>query len=274
MPVKAAPPPTPVIDAWTFTLTPYLWMTSLAGSTTVKGVTTDVNASFIDILNHTQFTKGLFEAAAFGEARSGRFALLADLAYLRLGIGGSLSRTRGVDRVNGSVGLSAGLTIEMVVAELAAAYEVARWGATHGSFTALDLHAGARAWWQRADAEFQLAGTLNIFNFTATGAGTLIASGQVSWVDPLIGARLRHQFAPGIDLAVGGDIGGFGVGSKLSWQALATLNYEFTRTQQVVWSAMIGYKALSVDYSRGAGLSHYQFDMTIHGPVLGITARF
>jgi hypothetical protein len=32
---------------------------------------------------------------------------------------------------------------------------------------------------------------------------------------------------------------------------------------------MIGYKALSVDYSQGSGLTHYQYDMTMHGPILG-----
>ena len=37
---------------------------------------------------------------------------------------------------------------------------------------------------------------------------------------------------------------------------------------------MLGYKALSVDYSQGSGLTLYQFDMTIHGPIFGVTARF
>jgi hypothetical protein len=37
---------------------------------------------------------------------------------------------------------------------------------------------------------------------------------------------------------------------------------------------MLGYKALSVDYSQGSGLTHYEFDMTMHGPIFGVTARF
>jgi hypothetical protein len=32
------------------------------------------------------------------------------------------------------------------------------------------------------------------------------------------------------------------------------------------------YKALNVDYSQGNTL--YNFDMTIHGPIFGVTARF
>jgi hypothetical protein len=37
---------------------------------------------------------------------------------------------------------------------------------------------------------------------------------------------------------------------------------------------MVGYKALSVDYSQGSGLSRYEFDMVMHGPIFGLTARF
>jgi hypothetical protein len=34
------------------------------------------------------------------------------------------------------------------------------------------------------------------------------------------------------------------------------------------------YKALNVDYSQGSGNTLYNFDMTIHGPIFGVTARF
>jgi hypothetical protein len=37
---------------------------------------------------------------------------------------------------------------------------------------------------------------------------------------------------------------------------------------------MLGYKALFVDYSKGSGLNHFEYDMTMHGPILGVTARF
>ena len=61
MPTKAPILSTPAVPSWTFTLTPYFWATSLNGSTTVKGRTTDVDAGFFDILDHTQFPKGLFQ---------------------------------------------------------------------------------------------------------------------------------------------------------------------------------------------------------------------
>jgi hypothetical protein len=276
MPTKAPIAPAPAIQTWTYSFTPYIWATSLNGSTTVKGRTTDVDASFIDILNHTEFPKDLFQVAAFGEARYGRFGLLADIAYMKLGLGADITHSRGVDEINGAVGASAGLTVEMVIAEVAAAYEIARWNGLTSptSNTALDLYAGGRAWWQRADAQFAASGTLNIFDLEQTKEGALSAKANVSWVDPVVGARLRHQFAPAWNLVVSGDVGGFGAGSKFSWQALAALDYEFCRTKNISWSGMVGYKALSVDYSQGSGLTHYEYDMTMYGPIFGITARF
>ena len=275
MPTKAPITPTPAIEAWTFSLTPYVWATSLNGSTTVKGRTADIDASFFDILDHTEFPKDLFQLAAFGEARYGRFGLLADVAYMKIGVDGSVAHSRGIDKLGASVGVSAGLTVEMVIAEVAAAYEVARWNglSSPSSSTALDLYAGGRAWWQHADTQVAISGTV-ILATLWHGAGTLSATGDVSWIDPVIGARLRHQFAPGWSLVVSGDVGGFDLGSKFSWQALAALDYEFMRTKNVSWSGMIGYKALSVDYVKGSGLTQYEYDMTMYGPIFGITARF
>lgn len=280
MPTKAVVAPPPVIDTWTFRLTPYAWATSLSGSTTIKGYTTDIDASFFDILRHTQFPKGLFEAAAFGEARYGRFALLTDLAYMKLGVGASLSHSRDIGRLATlGIGASAGFTVQMVIAEVAAAYEVAHWGTTMSpdSGTALDLYAGGRFWWQHGDARLTVSGTLaglGPLGLKLTGEGTLSAEGTKQWIDPVVGARLRHQFTPGLNLVVSGDVGGFDVGSRFSWQAIAALDYDFMKTKNVIWSGMVGYKALYVDYSTGSGLTRYQYDMTMFGPIFGLTARW
>ena len=276
MPTKAPIMPPPVIQGWTYSLTPYFWATSLNGSTTVKGRTTDVDAGFFDILDHTQFPKGLFQLAALGEARYGRFGLLTDVVYIKADLGASITRSRGTDAINGAVGVSAGLDTKMVIAEVAAAYEIARWSGltSPASSTALDLYAGGRAWWQRGDVQIAASGTLNVFDLTFSRAGVLSAEKSVSWVDPLVGARLRHQFAPAWNFVLSGDVGGFGVGSKFSWQVLAALDYEIFRSRTVIWSAMARIQGASVDYSQGSGLTLYEFDMTIHGPIFGVTARF
>jgi hypothetical protein len=123
LPAKSPAPvsPAPFLDTWSFSVTPYLWATSLNGSTTVRGRTVDVDAGFFDILDHTQIPTGLFQLAAFSELRHGRFGLLSDLAYMKLGLGASLTHSRGVDRLNATVGASLGLTVKMFIAEFAAA---------------------------------------------------------------------------------------------------------------------------------------------------------
>lgn len=280
MPTKAvAAPPIRPIDAWTFSATLYGWVPLLNGSTTVKGRTTDVDVGYSqlgDLIRRSEIPKDLFELMGYFEARNNRFSVFADLAYLQIGLNGSMTRSRGVDELNATVGASAGLKIKMFIAEVAAAYEVARWGATSvpGSGTAIDVFGGARVWWQQADASLALSGTVNIGDLTRNADGTLSASNSVSWVDPLVGLRLRHQIVPGLNFVASGDVGGFGAGSKFSWQALAAFNYDFCVRNNVTWSGMLGYKALFVDYSQGSGLTHYEYDMTMHGPIIGVTARW
>ena len=279
MPKKAIVPPTPILNPWTFTATPYAWVTLMNGSTTVKGRTADVNVDFndlMDLVRRSEIPKDLMALMGYFEARNGRLSIFADVVYLKIGLDASMVRSRGVDALNASVGASAGMKFEMVIAEMATAYEVARWGATGvpGSGTAIDVFAGVRGWWQKADASLSVTGTVNVGDLTRNADGTLTASGNVSWLDPLVGVRLRHQFAPGWNFVASGDVGGFGVGSKFSWQALAALNYDFYAHNGITWSGMAGYRALYVDYSKGSGLNQYEYNMTMHGPIIGLTARF
>jgi hypothetical protein len=279
MPTKAIMSPAPVLDPWTFNVTPYAWVSLLHGSATVKGRTTDVSVGvneITDLVRRSEIPKDLFALMGYFEARKGRFSVFADLAYMKIGLGASMSRSRGVDAVNASVGASAGLKFEMAIAEIAAAYEVARWGSmgAPGTGTAVDVFGGVRGWWQKIDVSVAASGTTNVGDLTRNADGTFTASRGVSWADPLVGVRLRHQFAPGWNFMASGDVGGFGVGSRLSWQVLATVNYDFYVRKNVTWSGMLGYKSLYVDYAQGSGLSHYEYNMTMHGPILGISARF
>ncbi len=280
MPKKAIIPPPVVLSPWTFTATPYGWLIGLNGPLTVKGRTTDVHVSFDELWNkvvlHSEIPEDLLELMGYFEARNGRVSLFADVGYFKVALGAGLTQSRGVDNLNATVGASAGLKFEMTIAELAAAYEVAHWGATNvpGSGTAIDLYGGVRAWWQSATASFAAAGTVDTGDLTHNADGTYSASASVAWVDPLVGVRLRHQFAPNMNLIVRGDVGGFGVGSKFSWFASAVVNYDFYVHNNVTWSGMIGYQALNADYSTGSGLDQYVWNVTIYGPILGITARF
>ena len=259
-------------SAWSYTVTPYFWMPWLKGSSTVKGVTTDVDATFPDLLDR-KIPKELLALMASAEARNDRFSIFGDFIYMKLGASGDTSRSVTRGPINASLGASANVNIEMIVAELAATYEIMRWGSS-ASHTALDIVGGGRLWWQKAELDLTLTGSLTLPGFTVDGSRALAGGGDVTWVDPLIGMRLRHQFVPGHELTLSGDVGGFGVGSDFSWQAIGAYSFEVARTTSATWSGLIGYRALYVDFSKGSGTTRYGYDMLQHGPVVGLTLRF
>jgi hypothetical protein len=157
----------------------------------------------------------------------------------------------------------------MAIAEVGVAYEVARSGQL-----ALDVLGGARYWYQEADLSFDIAGALDIGDLQVIGARGFARSGSVDWIDPVIGARVRYAVAPGHEFFLRGDIGGFGVGSEFSWQAIGGYLFDIGAYNGVTFSGLVGYRALSVDYAQGEGSRRYEFDMIQHGPVVGLSMRF
>jgi len=91
---------------------------------------------------------------------------------------------------------------------------------------------------------------------------TVDARAEHGWVDPWIGARWQHELFPGWTIALRGDIGGFGVGSDFTWQALADLRIALGDH----WWFDIGYRALSVDFDD----DDLGYDALAHGPQIGL----
>jgi hypothetical protein len=264
-PFIETPGPTP--PAWTFRFVPYGWLTSLDGTQTVRGRSVKVDASFIDIVEKSDTLVALMGTF---EARHGPLSLYSDLIWSKIGVEGGNVRTRSpAPGVTARLGTSIKLDIEMAIAEIGAAYEVARSGPL-----AFDILGGARYWYQEVDLSFDIAGAIDIGDLQIGGARAFARSGSVDWLDPVIGARVRYTLAPGHELFLRGDIGGFGVGSDFSWQAIGGYGFELGTYQGITFSGVAGYRALSVDYTQGEGRQRYEFDMIQHGPVLGLSMRF
>ena len=87
------------------------------------------------------------------------------------------------------------------------------------------------------------------------------------WVDPIVGVNLRLALSDSVSLAFRGDIGGFGVGSKLSWQVFPYVSWRFA---QIV-SLQAGYRILSMDYEHGSGGDRVLYDVVELGPQIGLT---
>jgi hypothetical protein len=120
----------------------------------------------------------------------------------------------------------------------------------------------------------ELAGTLNIFGLDISGTRAIARSGVQQWIDPFVGARLRYYPGAGQEIALRGDIGGFGAGSQFSWQALATYNWFLCAHAGLTLDGYLGWRALYVDRETGSGVSRYEFDVLQQGPVVGVTGRF
>lgn len=91
-------------------------------------------------------------------------------------------------------------------------------------------------------------------------------SGSKSWVDPIVGFRARYNFTDHFYAAAKADIGGFGIGSDLTWQLFGAVGYQFNQH----WSSELGYKYLSVDYSNNG----FVYDMAMGGVFIGLKYTF
>ena len=65
-------------------------------------------------------------------------------------------------------------------------------------------------------------------------------------------------------------VGGFGIGSDLTWNAAIHLAVNPSDTMTVV----LGYHVQNVDYEDGSGLGRFIYDMEISGPQLGVAFHF
>ena len=232
---------------WTFDFTLYLWGAGMSGKVeagTLPAI--DVDMSFSDILHNLD--AGLMGAF---EARKGRWGMLFDAIYMRLEGSGTASRTGA-----GPIGATATASAELEVAQTMFAAAVA-YRAVEGR-APVDVIGGLR--YAKIEADATINGS-----FYAK-SGTVAASAKKDWVDPYVGVRLLTPIADHWTFVSYLDIGGFGVGSDFTWQALVGINYDLSKT----FAAKFGYRYLSVDYDKNG----FVYDMANSGLYLGLGIRF
>jgi len=271
----AAPVAAP--SGWQFRFTPYAWAPSVNGDVTVRGQTVDIDMSFWDLFDSGDSKAELDSLAAlmgYVEARKGPWGIYGDLVWGKFDFSGSAVKQRNpIANLSISAGAKAGLGYEITMAESGLTYEVTRWGATRA--TAFDVLGGARYWNQELDLSLAVDGSVDLggLGLTRSGSRAVARSGTLEWVDPFVGFRLRHQLAPGNELQFLGDIGGFGVGSDLTWQLFGGYSFDFAVCKTTLYG-VVGYRALAVDYSQNDGGHRNSLDLILHGPVAGLSFRW
>lgn len=237
---------------WALQVTPYVWAAGLKGDISPfrRAPSIPVEKSFGDIVDDLNF--GGFTNVW---ARYDRFVFSGDVMYTSTTDAESFGNIPHLPGWAGPYPSSADVDVDtkQFTSTLMGGYRV-----LDIPDTTLDILGGLRIW--HVSNRVTVGGLVNNTYVVASHKESF------GWVDPVIGARLFHGLTDRLSFQMQADIGGFDVGSKFTYQALATFNY--TVTEHLSVSA--GYKALSVDYRHDG----HVFDTTLHGPVLGMTYRF
>jgi hypothetical protein len=238
-PADTAAPPG---DRWTVTVAPYLWAASMDGHAAVGGIKADVDVPFSDLLKDL----------------SGGLMLAVDVQKDRFGIGvnGLFARVSS-DTDVGPIEIDT--TSDTGQLAIAPYYNVLEWQyGVSSSGRPLRLvvapEAGFRYTYLRTELEIRRGRTFD---------------SSESWVDPLVGSRIGLDLTDHWTIAGEANVGGFGVGSDLAWNVQGFVGYR-TSLFGVPTTLAAGYRALHQDYDH----NDFEWDVTMHGPVLGAALRF
>jgi hypothetical protein len=233
---------TPPEDRWTVSVAPYLWIASMDGHAAVGGVKADVDVPFSDLLKDLSFG-----AMMLVDVEKGRFGVGVNGLFARVSSDADVGSTE-IDVTSDSGQLAVMPFYRLVEWQ----YGVSSSGAPLRLVAAPE--AGFRYTYMRTELEVR--------------GGRTVDSSE-SWVDPLIGARIGLDLTDRWVVAGEGNFGGFGVGTDFTWNAQAYVGYETSLFGRPT-TFWLGYRALYQDYHH----NNFEWDVTMHGPVLGVATRF
>jgi opacity protein-like surface antigen len=266
----------PAFGAWKVTVLPYIWVINLNGTMDLRSTTLGTDATFIDALTKSS----AFPLAFMGrvEAANGPFWAYGDIAWAQMRFAGStLSLRSPIVDVALSASVSGRMKLTLGIGEAGFGYELGRWRLTNApaSFTSLDAYLGTRYvnMTTRLDGDAVVAATSPFLGIQRVGGRDVSGTGTLWWLDPVIGLRMRHSLAPGSMFEMRADIGGFGAGSKFSWQVVGGYHADFDYNS-THFTTLVGYRALGLDFSKTAGVYTNGLNSIIHGPVMGVGLKF
>ena len=232
-------------EQWTFEISPYLWAVGLNGDMTVKGQDAKVDEDFGDILSNLNMA-----GEVHFEAWKGRWGMFVDATYIDLKS----------DAQSGPVDIDA--EVKMWLVDFAGLYQVSTWQlgeASENRRGGLELLVGGRY----TDMEPKL-------DFKDSPLPTV--KQKASWTDLILGARLTADLSAKWSMVLRADVGGFGIGSSSDLTASGSALFDWRFKPQ--WDLLMGYRALYQDYDKGSGDSKFAYDVTTHGPIVGVKYQF
>lgn len=226
-------------DSWQYELSAYAWMPETTTGIETQMGRTETKLSVSDALDSLDIGYMLTAIARYDS-----WTLAGDLVYLNL---------------EAEEETPFGLLYRDVRSEttlaLFSAYGL--YSVVQGDQFLFDLGAGLRA----VDSDVDVAFTSGLLPSNKSNISD-------SWVDPLIATRIYGQLTENLSASLTLDTGGFGVGSASdsTWQAVALLGYQLSRS----WKIRGGYRHLYIDRENDGQL--YDFEMS--GFIAGISYQF
>ena len=227
-------------NQWHFVVTPYAWLFGMNGDMTVKGSTSDVDITPIDLLKNISILD--FVGQLHVEAQRGNWSFMIDPTYIKA----SPSATLGPINVD--------VTVEMTLIDFGVFYKVYQQTYPNDQAVSLELFGGGRYMYLKNEIAL------------SAKPGAITVVGSQGWVDPIIGGRAISRITKNVFAWFRADVGGFGVSSKFTWSAIAAVGYDFNRRVALVG----GFRGLGYDYSTGSGSDEFKMDMTYYGPIIGL----
>jgi hypothetical protein len=247
----------PVTAGWALSQTPHLWATALKGDVGVGRTKADVDASFDDILDNLNGAL-MLEA----ELRKGRFGLISDTIYADLEDDAATAEDR----------LKVDATAKMLIQSVAGTWRAGTWqladtGAGPLAVT-VDPYAGVRYTYLSTE----LSGRLDLPDLGIAARRT--AEQDEHWADPILGLRTTWGMGERWSVVLAGDVGGVNTTDQYSAESFGLTGYRFGLGAQANADLLAGYRVLKQKYQDGNGRSEFDWDMTIHGPIVGLKITF
>jgi len=256
--LPAAAQQTVTRDGWEISLTPYVWATALKGDVAIGGVKAKVDADFNDVLDNLNVAV-MLEA----ELRKGRFGIISDTVFAQL-----------EDKTaEGQGRLETNATANMLIQTLAGTYRLGTWqlgdlGAAGPLAVTVDPYAGIRYTY----LDNELKGQLDLPDLGIDDKRQVQDDKQ--WVDPIVGLRTLWDLGERWSLRLTGDVGGISTTDQYSAEAVGLVSYRFGLFGEDNARLLGGYRVLKQKFEDGSGRNEFDWDMTIHGPVLGLQILF
>lgn len=251
-PLAGAPVEQEAESPWRTELRAWAWLMGVEGDVGVRGRTTEVSATIIDVLDSSDT---LFAISGRLEVGYEKFGAFFDGMYADIGM----------EDQTGTAGRAAiDVQFEQTTIDFGLMYRIADVPPEHASAAdnprnlTLDLYAGGR---------------YNGLDLEITPDRLPRRDAEKDWLDPIVGAKLVLPIASDWHAEVNADIGGFGAASDLTWSATAVVGYDFDLFGASA-TALLGYRIIGWDYSEGSGRDEFAWDLFQHGVILGLDVRF